>query len=45
MVVDGGEVKRSLAVSINEIPATDAVFVLIMTSYKIFCNLFRVIRV
>jgi len=34
-----------LAVSINEIPAADAVFVFIKISYKILYNCFRVIRV
>ena len=35
----------TLAVSINEMPAPDAVFVFIKISYKIFYNRFRVIRV
>ena len=38
--------QRSLyPVSINEIPAPDAVFLFIKISYKLFYNRFRVIRV
>jgi len=36
---------QTLAVSINEMPAPDAVFVFIKISYKIFYDRFWVIRV